>query len=124
MKRLLPDQGLPRSAARLLAEAGWDAVLVAVISMSRSDDGEIQRRALAEARVCVTLDADFHALLVTGGEHGPSAIRIRKEGLDGTALASLLQRIWTGIEPALEDGALVTVTEHAVRVRRLPVIQD
>lgn len=124
MKRLLLDQGLPRSSAVLLTEAGWDVIHVADIGMSRSDDGEILRHAQAEARVCVTLDADFHALLVTGGERGPSVIRIRKEGLDATALAALLQGIWAGIEDALEDGAMVTVTERSVRVRRLPVVRD
>ena len=121
MKGLLLDQSLPRSSAALLSEAGWDVIHVADIGMSRADDGDILRRALAEARVCVTLDADFHALLATRGEIGPSVIRIRKEGLDAIALAALLQRIWSGIEDVLEDGAMVTVTERSVRVRRLPV---
>lgn len=66
MRRLLLDQGLPRSSAILLTEAGWYAVHVADMGMSRSDDSEIPWRAQAEARVRVTLDADFHSLLVTG----------------------------------------------------------
>ena len=124
MRRLLLDQGLPRSSAALLTEAGWDAIHVADIGMSRSGDEEILRRARSDARVCVTLDADFHALLVTGAERGPSVIRIRKEGLDAAALAALLQSIWTGIEDAVRAGAMVTVTERSVRVRRLPVVKD
>ena len=121
MKRLLLDQGLPRSSAILLTEAGWDVIHVADIGMSRAEDGEILRRARAEARDCVTLDTDFHALLMTGGESGPSVIRIRKEGLDAAALAALLQGIWGGIEDALQDGVMITVTDRSVRVRRLPV---
>jgi predicted nuclease of predicted toxin-antitoxin system len=124
VKRLLLDQGLARSSATLLTEAGWDVIHVADIGMSCSEDGEILRRARAEARVCVTLDADFHALPLTGGERGPSVIRIRKEGLDAAALAALLQGIWSGIEDALEDGAMVTVTDRSIRVRRLPVARD
>lgn len=124
MKRLLLDQGLPRSSAILLTEAGWDVIHVADIGMSRAEDGEILRRARDELRVCVTLDADFHALLMTGGERGPSVIRIRKEGLDAAALAALLPGIWGGIEEALEGGAMVTVTDRSVRVRRLPVARD
>ena len=92
---------------------------VADIGMSRAADADILRHAQAEARVCVTLDADFHALLVTGGERRPSVIRIRKEGLDAAALTALLRGIWAGIEGALEEGAMVTVTERSVRVRRL-----
>jgi predicted nuclease of predicted toxin-antitoxin system len=61
--------------------------------MSRASDPEILKRARAEARACVTLDADFHSLLATGGARGPSVIRIRKEGLDAAALAVLPQGI-------------------------------
>ena len=91
--------------------------------MSRADDVDIVRRARAEARICVTLDADFHSLLATSGERSPSVIRIRKEGLDATALAALLQGIWAGIEDALNGGAMVTVTDRSVRVRPLPVVR-
>jgi len=62
-------------------------------------------------------DADFHSLLATNGERGPSVIRIRKEELDAAALAALLQGIWPSIETALSSGALVTVTERSIRVR-------
>jgi hypothetical protein len=61
---------------------------------------------------------------MTGGECGPSVRRIRNEGLDTTALAALLLGIWVGIEDALEGGAMVTVTDRSVRVRRLPVVRD
>jgi predicted nuclease of predicted toxin-antitoxin system len=121
VKRLLLDQGLPRSTATLLDQAGWDVIHVAEIGMSRSDDLDILQRAQVESRVCVALDADFHALIATSGERSPSVIRIRKEGLNATALATLLQGIWPTIEDALDSGALVTVTEHSVRVRRLPI---
>lgn len=38
MKRLLLDQGLPRSASALLAQASWDVIHVSDIGMSRADD--------------------------------------------------------------------------------------
>ncbi len=122
MRRLLLDQGLPRSAARLLNEAGWDVVHVSDIGMSRSGDDEILQRARVDARACVTLDADFHALLVTNAAHGSSVIRIRKEGLGAVAFLALLSAIWPSIDAALVDGALATVTEHSIRIRRLPVV--
>jgi predicted nuclease of predicted toxin-antitoxin system len=121
--RLLLDQGLPRSASTLLAQAGWDVIHLSDIGMSRADDLDILRQARTDARICVTLDADFHSLLAISGERGPSVIRIRKEGVDATALAALLQRIWPGVEEALTGGAMVTVTDRSVRVRPLPIVR-
>ncbi len=120
MKRLLLDQGLPRSAADHLTERGWNAIHVAAIGMSRATDAEILAHARADTRVCVTLDADFHALLVSAEAHGPSVIRIRKEGLNGAAVADLIAAIWPGVEAALVQGAMVTVTDRTVRTRLLP----
>jgi predicted nuclease of predicted toxin-antitoxin system len=123
VRRLLLDQGLRRSTAALLTQAGWDVIHVSEIGMSRADDVDILRRARVEARICVTLDADFHSLLAISGKGGPSVIRIRKQGLDATALAALLERIWPGVEDALTGGAMVAITERSVRVRRLPIVR-
>ena len=38
-------------------------------------------------------------------------------------IAALLQAIWPGIETALTDGAMVTVTDRSIRVRRLPIVR-
>ena len=122
MKRLLLDQGLPQSTAILPRQNGWDAVHVSEIGMSRSSDAAILQRARTESS-CVTLDADFHSLLATSGERNPSTIRIRKEGLDAAALTALLQGIWPRIEGVLDSGALVTVTEQSIRIRRLPIVR-
>jgi predicted nuclease of predicted toxin-antitoxin system len=121
MIRVLLDQGLPRGTISRLREEGWDAVHVGEIGMSRASDAEILACARHENRVCITLDADFHALLVLRSEQSPSVVRIRIEGLQAVAMAELLLRIWPRIESAVREGALVTVTESRVRVRRLPV---
>ncbi|MGH6676037.1 MAG: DUF5615 family PIN-like protein [Acetobacteraceae bacterium] len=121
VRRLLPDQGLPRSTGALLSRGGWDVVHVSDIGISRASDTEVLPRARADSRACASLDADFHALLATSGEQGPSAIRIRKEGIDAAAFVEPLQAIWPRVEDALGSGALVTVTEWLLRVRRLPV---
>ena len=121
MKRLLLDQGLPRSSAGLLRRSGSDVTHVSDIGMSRASDIEILARAGSELRVCVTLDADFHALLATSGEKGPSVIRVRREGLDARAFAAMIEAVWPGLEAALEAGAMVTLTDRSIRTRKLPV---
>jgi predicted nuclease of predicted toxin-antitoxin system len=121
VKRLLLDQGVPRSTGAILTRSGWEVTHVSEIGMSRASDADILERAKTEQRVCITLDADFHALLALGAEAGPSVVRVRKEGLDAGALAALLETVWPHIEEALDAGAMVTVTERSVRIRRLPI---
>lgn len=120
MKFLL-DQGTPRSAATLLRRAGWDVVHTGEIGMAEAEDSEIIRRAFDENRVVVTLDADFHAQLALTQASRPSVIRIRLEGLRGEEFSLLLQNVLQQCTEDLEDGAMVTVNEHQIRVRRLPV---
>ena len=89
--------------------------------MSTATDSEILEAGRRDNRVCVTLDADFHALLATTYAFSPSTVRIRREGLDARSLAELLQTIWPKIAQAVDGGAMITVTERSVRVRRLPI---
>ncbi len=121
MIRLLLDQGLPRSAASILVESEWDALHVGDLGLSRATDKEIIEYARRENRICVTLDADFHAILALSDEIAPSVIRIRIEGLKGKELAALLQSIWPRIAEHVYMGSLVTITERTVRIRRLPI---
>jgi predicted nuclease of predicted toxin-antitoxin system len=121
VNRILLDQGLPRSAATALREAGWDVEHVSDLGMSQSTDRSILDFARAQGRTVVTLDADFHALLAVANESGPSVIRIRQEGLKGREVAALLLAIWSRIETQIQRGAMVTVTEKTIRVRNLPL---
>lgn len=121
MIRALLDQGLPRSAVRLLREAGWDVVHTRDIGLATASDVRILERARAEQRMVVTLDADFHRLLATSGANAPSVVRVRQEGLAAGPLAKLLLDAVTRAEIALASGAMVTVTARAVRIRALPI---
>jgi predicted nuclease of predicted toxin-antitoxin system len=121
MTRLLLDQGIARSTASILTGAGWDVLHVADIGMERSTDAVILDYARTQQRIICTLDADFHALLAVSGQDSPSVVRIRWEGLRGDALAQLLTRIWPDIVKSVTQGAAVSVTEHSIRIRRLPV---
>lgn len=120
MKFLL-DQGLPRSAASLMREAGFEAVHTAEIGMAASSDEEILRRALEEECVVVTLDADFHALMVSLQLRKPSIIRFRIEGLRAEKFSKFLQAVIEECSEDLEAGALISVQEHQIRIRRLPI---
>ena len=63
MMRLLFDQGLPRSAAEILRNKGWDIQHTGEIGLSRATDRQILEYARDEQRIVITLDSDFHAIL-------------------------------------------------------------
>jgi len=118
--KLLLDQGLPRSAASLLREAGIDAVHTGESGLATATDEEVLAAARREERIVVTLDADFHALMALSGSKGPSVIRIRMEGLRAKPLAELIGTVLVQCGGDLTKGALVTVSEDRIRVHRLP----
>ena len=121
MTRLLLDQGIPRSTAKILRSYGWDTVHVGDIGMSLATDVEIIEKGLVDQRVIVTLDSDFHAQLAVTGAQFPSTIRVRIEGLRGEELATLLIENWNKIEQQLTQGAMITITEKSIRIRKLPI---
>lgn len=121
MIKILLDQGLPRTAAGLLRERGWDVQHVSERGMSRAEDAAIIALARQEQRMVVTLDADFHALLAVTGETGPSVLRIRMEGLKADQVASLVERVLTLASDELNQGAMITLVNGKVRIKLLPV---
>lgn len=120
--KLLLDQGLPLSAAALLRDTGVDAIHVGEIAFSAAEDAEIIHRAIEEARIVVTLDADFHTLLALNEAIAPSVIRIRIERLRAQALTELLLSVINECEADLQQGAAVTVEPSRIRIRRLPLL--
>ncbi len=124
MIQILLDQGLSRSAADCLRNVGWDVIHACEVELSRATDLEILEYARQCHRIVITLDADFHTLLAVTNANSPSVVRIRQEGLNGSKLSSLLQRVWPEINAHLQNGAMVTITRTAIRIHQLPVSRD
>ena len=121
MKRLLLDQGVPRDAAVILRSLGWEVIHVGEVGMAAAEDSDIIAHARAENRACVTLDADFHASLALSGASGPSVVRVRREGVGGKEMATILLELWRRHEELIDRGALATVTGQSMRIRPLPI---
>jgi predicted nuclease of predicted toxin-antitoxin system len=124
LMKLLLDQGLPRSTASLLRDAGIDAVHTGEIGCSTAEDAVILEQARQEDRIVVTLDADFHMLLALSGASWPSVVRIRIEQLRAEAMAELVQRILSEWSDELTAGYVLTVQPGRIRFRRLPLLSS
>jgi predicted nuclease of predicted toxin-antitoxin system len=119
--RLVLDQGVPRDAARRLRDLGFECAHVGEAGMWKATDDEILAFASGRKAVIVTLDADFHAILAVSGASGPSAIRLRLQGLHASAVVDLVQRVLSVFESDLKHGALVTVKARKTTCHRLPI---
>jgi predicted nuclease of predicted toxin-antitoxin system len=117
---LLLDQGLPRSARDLLRQLGHEVTHVGDLGMARASDEEILALAKDSNAIVVTLDADFHALLVHDSAPGPSVIRLRVQGLGASRLSSLIHEVLVSCADELSKGAAVSASENYIRVHRLP----
>ncbi|MCC6682121.1 MAG: DUF5615 family PIN-like protein [Phycisphaeraceae bacterium] len=119
--KLLLDEGLPHPAADALRRLGFDAVHVRDVGLEASNDAQLVAAAASNQWVIVTLDSDFHAIVAVSGAGLPSVIRIRIEGLRWEPLAKLLARVIQDHRGAIEHGALVSIHQSHVRIRRLPI---
>lgn len=124
MTGILLDQGLPRSTAVLLREEGWNVIHTGDIGLSTATDREILKYARTKKLVVITLDADFHAILAVENEGSPSVIRIRIEGLKGNELSDLIKKIWPKISNELKLGAMVTIGNYFIRIRKMPIFEN
>lgn len=93
------------------------------VGLTGADDPPILEYGRLESRAVITLDADFHTLLARTRASEPSVIRIRIEGLKSEPVADLIRQVVGQVEGEIAAGhnVVVSVTETAVRYRRLPL---
>lgn len=119
--RLVLDQGVPRDAAAMLRDLGYECIHVGEIGMWNAADDAILAYASGKHATIVTLDADFHAILAVSGASQPSVIRFRVQGLRARETAGLVQRVLAVFADDLHRGALITVKTRKTTSHRLPI---
>ena len=117
--KVVLDEGLALSAAELLRREGYDAIHVRECGLARALDADILAWAREQGALVVTLDADFHALLMLTGAKTPSVVRIRIQKLRAWPVATLIRKVLTDYRADLESGSMVVVEPTRIRVRRL-----
>lgn len=121
--RLLLDQGLPRSTVSYLHAKGIESMHAGEVGLATASDAAILAYSREQGLIVATLDADFHAQLAVSRAAGPSVIRIRIEGLRGQDLANLLAEVLKACAKDLADGAMISVSDAGIRVRRIPLLR-
>lgn len=94
------------------------------IGMSRSTDAEIVAEARNKVEVIITHDLDYGHLLAFSGEKAPSVIILRLRDLRTNEVMSRLDAVWNEIESVLAEGAIVSLSDKSLRIRKLPIESD
>jgi predicted nuclease of predicted toxin-antitoxin system len=119
--RFLVDESLSQRVARLMRDAGHDAVHVGDLDLLGAPDIDVMAAARKDDRTVISADTDFGELLAIGRHPGPSVILLRRAPHLPDEQAELLLAALGGVEADLDAGAVVSLGRGRARVRRLPI---
>jgi len=119
--RFVADMNISPLTVQALAAGGVDIVRVSGLLPVNASDESILDLARQQGRIVITQDTDFSALLALGGHDRPSLVTLRLLNTDPEVVTRRLRQILPQIEAALRRGCAVTVEDHTVRVRQLPI---
>jgi predicted nuclease of predicted toxin-antitoxin system len=115
------DMNLSPDWVPLLAETGDDVIHWSSLGAANAPDREILDWARQYDAVILTQDLDFSQLLFVSQTAGPSVVLLRMDNeFDPQSRRFVIQAIFHARE-ALLSGALLTVANGRVRLRRLPI---
>ncbi len=119
--KFLADMGISPDVVVWLRSEGHDADHLAERRLYRSSDPDILVLAEGENRIILTQDLDFGDLLAISRSVLPSVITFRLANMRPSNVIAHLRLALGRHETALIDGAIISVTERRIRVRRLPI---
>jgi predicted nuclease of predicted toxin-antitoxin system len=119
--KFLADMGISLRVVTALRQQGHDAVHVQEQDLGRLSDAEILSKAQDEERIVLTHDLDFGELLAASGGALPSVIIFRLKDMRAENVSRHLFSLLRLQTATLAEGAVCSVTERKVRIRKLPI---
>jgi predicted nuclease of predicted toxin-antitoxin system len=111
------DENLPDDVARILRDAGYDAVTIGAQNLSGTSDARLADIVLGEGRTLVTLDLDFADIRAYPPERYPGIIVLRVRRQDKAHVCSLIERLVLMLGVEQVAGRLWVADEMTVRIR-------
>jgi predicted nuclease of predicted toxin-antitoxin system len=119
--KLLADVHISPVTVTFLNALGLNTVRVAEVLSPSASDRSIVEYAFAEDRTVLTQDLDFSAIMALSGQHKPSIITLRLTSSRIEHVNALLEKALPIIEQDISNGSLVTIEDHGIRSRALPL---
>lgn len=118
--KYLADMGISLKTVSWLRTSGYDASHLVEEGLYRLSDVEILKNALSEQRVILTMDLDFGYLLAISNQSLPSAVIFRLSDERAETVNRRLGELLDKYAEELVAGAVASVSDRTIRVRRLP----
>ena len=119
--RLLADLQIAPRTVEYLKSLGHDVVRVSQVLPPTSPDHEIIAYAVSDRRAILTQDLDFSAEIAVSGQAHPSLVLLRLSSSRIEAVNAVLSDVLPTLEQEVSVGAIITVEDHRVRRRKLPL---
>lgn len=119
--RILADLHIAPRTVSFLQTLGHDVERVTDVLPSTASDEAIVAQAIADRRTILSQDLDFSAIVALSGKTIPSVITLRLSISRIEYVNSVLERNLASIEADVAGGAIVTISDHRMRRRRLPL---
>ena len=119
--KILADQNVSRKVVEKLRDAGVDVVRVGDVLNPRAPDVDILVEAERRGAIILSHDQDFSALLAASGAVRPSLVNLRVSYVDAEQVARVVASVLKITGEDLAAGAVVTMDDTRVRIRRLPI---
>lgn len=119
--RLLADVNVSAIVVETPRSRGIAVTRVPELMDARISDEEIVAFAANSDWIVVTHDQDLTAILAMNGSTRPSLLNVRTSSVEPTFLADCIEAALRGGQHDLALGAVVTVEDSGIRIRRLPI---
>lgn len=120
----LLNMNVNRDMTAQLQKRGHVCRHIGDIGMSRATDIEIVAEAKRTKENILSHDLDYGHLLAFSGEKAPSVIILRLRDLRTDEVIARLDAVWKQIESPLMEGAIVSLSDRSLRIRRLPIATE
>ncbi|MBN1119549.1 MAG: DUF5615 family PIN-like protein [Anaerolineae bacterium] len=122
--KFLADMGISNLTVGWLRDQGYDALHAREAAMQRTPDEDLLEKARSEGRVLLTLDLDFGYLMAVSGARLPSVVIFRLGNKTAEYVTARLKDVLACCTDRLQEGAIISVEEVAIRIRQLPVEKE
>jgi predicted nuclease of predicted toxin-antitoxin system len=122
--RLLADIHISPRTVAFLRSLNHDVLRIEELLPVTASDEAIVDAAAKEGRAILTQDLDFSALIALAGRSAPSVISLRLSSVRIEHINAVLQRVLPSVEKDVHEGAIITVEDHRIRRRPLPINKE